>query len=466
LLQDPKEGIIFASKNIERMEKIENDPFLRNALSSNTARSRLYDFQGGRVLEVVKPFFYDEEPYGIYRAGLSLDGYNAVMGGARRQTVVVSGVLFLIGIVIFTLLTLNQTFQVINRSYGEIRSFTRAVLESIETGVIAVDDQQRVTVLNGAAQRILNLATSVLGRPYGDVMHDDPIRLKGLLSGEELKSEFETEIEGAIVLISTYPLYDSEGRLSGGTALLTDVTEIRRMEREMKQKERLSLLGDTAASVAHEVRNPLNAISMAAQRLEEEYASMDGMEDAKNFSRILRQEVKRLDGIVGQFMSLARPSKLNLRQADLNRLVAETVSLIEGEAASLSIKISTSLGDIPDLMLDPDEMKKAVINILRNGVEAAGKGGFVSLATKRDGEMVALEIEDSGRGMGREQMRKVFQPYFTTKERGMGLGLSIAQRVVADHGGRIDIDSTPGKGTVFTIWLGVPSSDQVDGKRH
>ncbi|MFQ5906180.1 MAG: nitrogen regulation protein NR(II), partial [bacterium] len=409
--------------------------------------------------------FYDGEPYGVYRAGLSLDGYNAVMRGARRQTVVVSGVLFLIGVVIFTLLTLNQTLQVVNRSYGQIRSFTRAVLESIETGVIAVDGSQRVTVLNGAAQKMLDLTTSVLGRQYGDVVPDDPIRLNELLSGDGLKSEFETEIMGSTVLVSTYPLYNSEGKISGGTALLTDVTQLRRMEKEMRQKERLSLLGDTAASVAHEVRNPLNAISMAAQRLEEEYAGMDGMEDAREFSRVLRQEVKRLDGIVGQFMSLARPWKLSLREGDLNKLVEETVTLAENEASSLSVRISTSLGDIPELMLDPNEMKKAVINILRNGVQAAGEGGSVSLTTRLDGDMVALEIEDSGRGMDKEQMRKVFQPYFTTKEGGMGLGLSIAQRVVADHGGRIDVSSTPGKGTVFTIWLTLPSPSQAGGER-
>jgi signal transduction histidine kinase len=224
----------------------------------------------------------------------------------------------------------------------------------------------------------------------------------------------------------------------------------------MKQSERLSLLGDTAASVAHEVRNPLNAISMAAQRLEEEYAAKEGMESAKNFSRILRQEVKRLDGIVSQFLSLARPSELNLQKSDLNRLVTETVALAEGEAGPLSVKISVLLGDIPELILDPDELKKAVINILRNGMEAAGKGGSISLSTRLDGDMVALQIEDTGEGMSKEQMRKVFQPYFTTKERGTGLGLSIAQRVVADHGGRIDVDSTPGKGTVFTLWLNVP----------
>ncbi|TET82432.1 PAS domain-containing protein [candidate division TA06 bacterium] len=404
----------------------------------------------------MKPFFFEEKPYGIFRAGLSLDGYNAVMRGSRRQTIVVSGVLFLIGIVVFTLLALNQTFEVVNKSYTEIRSFTTAVLESMETGVVAVDSQGRVTVLNQAAHQILKVNSSVLLRPYDEVFPDDPLRLKELLSGKETGGEFETEILGSTVSVSISPLYDSEEKVSGGTALLRDVTAIRKMEQEMKQSERLSLLGDTAASVAHEVRNPLNAISMAAQRLEEEYAVKEGMESAKNFSRILRQEVKRLDGIVSQFLSLARPSELNLQKSDLNRLVTETVALAEGEAGPLSVEINALLGDIPELMLDPDELKKAVINILRNGMEAAGKGGSVSLSTRVDGDMVALRIEDTGKGMSKEKMRKVFQPYFTTKERGTGLGLSIAQRVVADHGGRIDVDSTPGKGTVFTIWLNVP----------
>lgn len=459
LLQNQGEGIIFASKNIDRMKKIEHDPFLQEALLSNVATSRHYEFQGVEVLEVVKPFFFEEEPYGIFRAGLSLDGYNAVMRGSRRQTVVVSGVLFLIGIVVFTLLALNQTFQVVNRSYTEIRSFTAAVLESMETGVVAVDSEGRVTVLNRAAKEIMKVGSSALLLPYDEVFPGDPLRLKELLSGKESKGDFETEILGSTVLVSISLLSDIDGKASGGTALLRDVTSVRRMEREMKQRERLSLLGDTAASVAHEVRNPLNAISMAAQRLEEEYAAKEGMDSAKEFSRILRQEVKRLDGIVSQFLSLARPSQLNLKKCDLNRLVTETVALAEGEAASLSIEISTSLADIPRVVLDPDEFKKAVINIVRNGLEAAGEGGTVDLSTRLDGNMVALQIEDSGKGMNEEQMSKVFQPYFTTKEQGTGLGLSIAQRVVADHGGRIDVDSTLGKGTVFTIWLNVPPEE-------
>jgi two-component system sensor histidine kinase HydH len=276
------------------------------------------------------------------------------------------------------------------------------------------------------------------------------------------RNEFEADISGARVLVSTSPMQEDGKRVSGGMALLRDVTEMRRMEREMKQKERLSLLGDTAASVAHEVRNPLNAISMAAQRLEREYTSREGMEEARSFFRILREEVKRLDGIVGQFLSLARPSKLNLREVDLNKLVEETATLLEEEAASHSVKIRTTPGNIPRLMLDPDEMKKAVMNILRNGVEAAGQGGSVRVSAGLLDKMVALRIEDSGKGMAPELMGKVFQPYFTTKDGGTGLGLSIAQRVVADHGGRIDVDSAPGEGTVFTIWLRAPG--QHDNK--
>jgi PAS domain S-box-containing protein len=459
LLQDPEEGIIFASKNIDKMKKIKKDPFLNEAVASNSARSRLYDFQGTRVLEVVKPFFLNEEPYGIYRAGLSLEGYNEVMRGSRRQIIAVTGVLFLVGIVILTLLTVNQTLEVTSRSYSQIRTFTDAVLESMGTGVMAIDREGVVTVLNSAAQSILGLSPSVLGKPYAEVLPRDTVRLKEVLGGRTSKTEFEAKIDDSVVLVARYPLLDAQGEVTGGTALLKDITEMRRMEKEMKQRERLSLLGDTAASVAHEVRNPLNAISMAAQRLEAEYGDRQGMEDARKFSRILRDEVKRLDNIVGQFLSLARPSKLQMGKTDLNRLVEETVTLVREEAGSLSVRIRTSLGEIPLLMLDAGEIKKAVINILRNGMEAAGKGGTVSVRTRMADGMVALDIEDSGAGMSKEEMARAFQPYFTTKRGGTGLGLSIAQRVVADHGGRIDVDSVPGQRTVFTIWLSPPDGD-------
>ena len=461
LLQDPEEGIIFASENIQKMKKIERDPFLMDALESNAAKRRLHAFEGDKVLEVVKPFFFNEGPYGVYRVGLSLDGYTEVMRGSRRQIAVMTGVLFLVGIVILILLTLNQTLQVTSRSYGQIRSFTNAVLESMETGVVAVDRTGVITVLNGAAQRILGLPQSMLGRPFREAAAGDKAYLADILSGEPGKKEFEKNLPGATVLLNTYPLFDDEGNTSGITALLRDVTEMRKMEKEVKQKERLSLLGDTAASVAHEVRNPLNAISMAAQRLEAEYTGMKGMEDAKKFSTILRDEVKRLDGIVGQFLSLAHPSEVKLAEEDLNRLVEETVTLVREEADSLSVSVQASLGRIPEVMLDRDEMKKAIINILRNGIEAAGPGGTISVTTSLLDGMVALGIEDSGRGMSEEEVSRAFQPYFTTKKGGTGLGLSIAQRVVADHGGRIDVESRPGKGTIFTIFLRLPRASAL-----
>jgi len=461
LLQDPEEGIIFASENIQKMKKIERDPFLMDALESNAAKGRLHAFEGDKVLEVVKPFFFNEGPYGVYRVGLSLDGYTEVMRGSRRQIAVMTGVLFLVGIVILILLTLNQTLQVTSRSYGQIRSFTNAVLESMETGVVAVDRTGVITVLNGAAQRILGLPQSMLGRPFREAAAGDKAYLADILSGEPGKKEFEKNLPGATVLLNTYPLFDDEGNTSGITALLRDVTEMRKMEKEVKQKERLSLLGDTAASVAHEVRNPLNAISMAAQRLEAEYTGMKGMEDAKKFSTILRDEVKRLDGIVGQFLSLAHPSEVKLAEEDLNRLVEETVTLVREEADSLSVSVQASLGRIPEVMLDRDEMKKAIINILRNGIEAAGPGGTISVTTSLLDGMVALGIEDSGRGMSEEEVSRAFQPYFTTKKGGTGLGLSIAQRVVADHGGRIDVESRPGKGTIFTIFLRLPRASAL-----
>jgi two-component system sensor histidine kinase HydH len=440
------------------MKKIEYDPFLKEVLESDAAKSRLYDFEGLEVLEVAKPFIFNDEPYGVYRAGLSLAGYSEVMRGSRRQIILMTAVLFLVGIIIIILLILNQTLQVTSRSYGQIRSFTNAVLESMETGVVAVDRNRVVTVLNTAAQRILGFPQSVLGKRYDEVPAGNRFGLKEILSGEHGRKEFETTSSGSTILVNTYPLLDEEGTASGVTALLRDVTQIRKMEKEVKQKERLSLLGDTAASVAHEVRNPLNAISMAAQRLEAEYASMKGMEDAKKFSRILRDEVGRLDGIVGQFLSLARPSEVKLEQADLNRLVEETVTLVSEEADSISVKVETHLGEIPEVMLDHDEMKKAVINILRNALEATGEGGAVRVSTIYDGNFVALEITDSGKGMSQEEMSSAFQPYFTTKKGGTGLGLSIAQRVVADHGGRIDVESSPGRGTIFTILLRPPSA--------
>lgn len=458
LLQD-EEGIVLASRNIERMATIESDPFLRHALAHEDAQHRITQFEGRDALEIVKPFASAESTPGLFRLGLSLQGYREMVTGTRRQVALLAVLFFLLGVIAVTLIIINQNYALLNRSYNEIRTLTGSVLENMRSAVVAVDASGRITVLNRAAEEIFAVSRSqVLGRRYSDIFKDDECLLGETLEKRRtitgVERPYRTFSGDRLQLaVSTSDLGESEGEVSGAVAVIRDMTRVRDMEESIQRTDRLSAMGNLAAGVAHEVRNPLNAIAIAAQRLEEEFLPDDNREEFLALTRALRSEVARLNEIVQQFLSLATPAKLRRQSTELSRLVTEVLELVEPEGARQGVTVSHTLAPLEPVEIDREEMKKVVLNLIRNSLEAMGEGGELRISTTEGDGYQTLRIEDSGSGISQDDLRKVFHPYFTTKDGGTGLGLSIAHRIVVEHGGRIEVDSVVGEGTTFTVTI-------------
>ncbi|MDP2645087.1 MAG: ATP-binding protein [Desulfobacterales bacterium] len=241
----------------------------------------------------------------------------------------------------------------------------------------------------------------------------------------------------AIALFSMGFLYKNQNR---------HLAKMQEMERRIDQAERLSSLGRLAAGVAHEIRNPLNAVSMAIQRLQ-----------ADNLDRIkplVRDEIRRLDHIIDEFLSVS-VQRLQLHPYDLTEFLAQIVFLLRAEAASRQITIQTRWHDVPvRVFMDADKMKQAFVNIIKNALESMRNPGVIGLATTPDGEKWAcIKISDTGIGMSPEVMEHIFDPDYTTKEKGLGLGLTIAHEIICGHGGNIRVSSKVGLGTTFEIRL-------------
>jgi two-component system sensor histidine kinase HydH len=456
-----KEGIVLASKKVEKMLKIEEDPFLREALSKNQAQSRIIPFEGGDVLEVVEPFMSEEIPSGIFRIGLSLEGYKKVALSYQRQIILFSCVLFVLGLLIIGIVIVNQNYFVLDRSYKEIKTLTGNVLEAMHSAVVAVDKNGKIIMFNRLAEDIFSInRETAVNHDYEVVFPKDDCLLKQTLEKKKTTREVEREFrtfsgEDKFLIIGTSCLFDEEKKFNGAVAVIHDVTELKKYEEEAKRKERLSALGNLAAGVAHEIRNPLNAISITAQRLKSEFVPQKGKEEYSFFIKTVLDEIKRLDSIINQFLSLAKAQKLNLVPTDMNRFLNEVVNLVELEAKEKNIHITRDIADLPQTRIDPDEMKKALLNIMLNGIHATPSGGTLNInAYLNDSQRdVLIKIKDSGMGIPKENLSKIFQPYFSTKEKGAGLGLSIAYRIISDHKGKIEVESELGKGTIFTVTL-------------
>ncbi len=229
------------------------------------------------------------------------------------------------------------------------------------------------------------------------------------------------------------------------------------MRERLHQAERLSSLGKLGAGVAHEVRNPLNAISIAVQRLRREFLPADENRQAEfqTLTQILREEIRRLNTIVEEFLSLSRSGRLDLKPQSVKELVRRTLFLVQEEAKVRSIQIHVQGADsCPPVLIDVEKMQQVMLNLLKNALESIPGEGRITLAAQPDGtEYVLIMVVDTGKGMSPEEKERIFDPYFTTKEKGVGLGLAIAHEIILAHGGDIKVKSEPGQGTSFEIYL-------------
>jgi signal transduction histidine kinase len=229
--------------------------------------------------------------------------------------------------------------------------------------------------------------------------------------------------------------------------------ERRALEAEVARRDRLAALGDVAAAFAHEVRNPLNAVSMGLQRLRAEFAPAP-LDEYTTFVDLMQGEVTRLNGTVEEFLSLARPLPLAPAPLALDGLLGELAALMarQAEAASIAVRVSVPR-PAPVALADRDHLKQVLLNLVLNAVQAMGPGGVVTIEAQAVRDRVAIVVADTGPGIPPERLARIFDPYFTTKGDGLGLGLTIARRIVVAHGGSIEVDSEPGRGTRFRVWL-------------
>jgi signal transduction histidine kinase len=229
-------------------------------------------------------------------------------------------------------------------------------------------------------------------------------------------------------------------------------SDLRKTEAQLIRSEKLAALGQLAAGIAHEIRNPLTSINILIHSMAENLPSEDSQrEDLK----VIEEEINRINEIVDQFLRFAKPAPPLLERTDILNIFEETLQLLRPQIEKNQIVVKREFQTLPIVMMDSEQMKQAILNLLLNAIQAMPVGGYLTLRGRNsiDGQWINISIQDSGVGIPDEDMNKLFDPFFTTKEGGIGLGLSIAHRIIDQHHGKIEVESMPGEGTLFTIWL-------------
>ena len=377
------------------------------------------------------------------------------------------------------------------------------VMDSLAEGILVCDSEHNLILANKFSERLLPLFVWEDENSQAWKLIDDreisAFVKSALLSGDRIEEkEFETEVKGKrrLLSISIFHLV-KDFQVTGSLIQVHDITEKRKKEARMRQIESLASLTTLAAGVAHEIKNPLGSISIHIQLLQKAFAKNEELyylshpEDRPdpNFSAgekgpvsyfamfhryidVINEEIDRLNHIVVDFLFAVRPMTLTLRESDFNAFLTEIAEFTAYELSDAQVDLELELDEnLPLLDFDEQLMKQALLNLIQNAVAAMKDGGTIILRTEKKDNEIVLHIIDTGAGIPDKILAKIFEPYFTTKERGSGLGLTLVFKIVREHRGDISVTSKEGQGTCFTITLPISQRERrllpsgEDGKR-
>lgn len=392
----------------------------------------------------------------VFIVQLDVDSFNAPLRRQLLQLIILFIVLVLVVIggtlSFFTLRGLKGSQDRLD----EMRAFNELVVSSLPIGLIASGKRGTIQVCNSAALGILGKRTGeVLGR-NPDILGDNLLvyfhRNETVSTIEEVQiPQLNTEQPVKTVQLQTLQLTDSLDQRVGTILLLRDITEVKDLEKELQRSERMAALGKMAAGVAHELRNPLSSIKGLGLLLKS--GQQDG-EVREKTADMLVKEVERLNRSIGELLEYARPAKLNKQVADIRAILEKNISLIAVDAAAISIDIDVQFTEqLPGVPVDVDKINQVFLNVLLNAVQAMPNGGRLDIQGSREEHAVVVTISDQGCGIDPDSLPRIFDPYFTTKPEGTGLGLALSLKIIEEHDGSMRIASTSGHGTTVTITL-------------
>jgi len=357
-------------------------------------------------------------------------------------------------------LTAEQCRELLVSASAEIFRL-ETVLDSLPSGILVCDEKHSLIMANKSSLRLLPLSGAE-GGPLWELATDEHIAAflqRTLQSGDRaVEQEMDVEMLGVsrLLAISVHPLVDRR-RITGSLVYIEDITEKRGREARLRRSENLASLTTLAAGVAHEIKNPLGAISIHLQLMRKKLAKENGEDLDPVISKyfgILNEEVDRLNHIVVDFLFAVRPMLLELREKNINPLIEELAELVRAELEEARIRLLLELDEkLPPALIDERYMKQVLLNLIKNAQAAMPNGGLLTIATQTSDNEIRVSVCDTGAGISAESLKKIFDPYFTTKDNGTGLGLTLVFKIIREHQGEISVESREGEGTNFEVIL-------------
>ncbi len=355
-------------------------------------------------------------------------------------------------------------------AFNQLDLLFRSIVESVDTGVMTIDLQCIIKTFNRAAQEITGLPlAAVENKHVANVFPDFAVFFTDDANKQQIQSRREVTIKGngeKIIHLgcSVSSLRDKYGKEIGSILIFQDLTDIKLMEETLEKSKRLALIGEMAAGLAHEMRNPLTSISGSIELLRQ---SLNLKDTDERLMQIILRGKDQLDCFVRDFLLLAKPIPVIREIVDVNETALDVLENIKiSPYWTNEIKMECSLAQNLKAFANREQIRQVIYNLVLNAIQAMNEGGFLTIATRsiktNDKEFIEIKINDTGSGIEEKDLKNIFEPFFTDKDKGTGLGLTIVNRIVDGYGGKINIESRVNQGTTCAVWL--PSGKEIQGE--
>lgn len=486
-----KNGIISHASNVSMVAKPTDWPL--NLQNSNRVASRLRKLDdGSQVYELAKLFsplsnetedrMHHMPNHGAYGSflnhhagatvvlGLSMEQFETVHRSDLQHAITMGITLLLLGSGAFFFIFVIQNYYLVDRALEKSRDYLKLVMASMSNGMLSIDAAGDIITINKSACNLLGIKEKDIGRIDLRSMIDFQSSgiNKTLTDGTAIADQeivYEKPTGQLILSISVSPIVDEDKKspFTGAVIMLRDLTEIKRLQEKVRRNEKLAAIGELAAGIAHEVRNPLSSIRGFAQFLKR---VLKDRPKESEYADLMVKEVDRINNVVTNLLSFARPAHLEPAPTDISEFLHHTIRLVQEDAKlrkiNIHLKISQAIGKV---ILDGNQMTQVMLNLVLNALQAVDIGGHIWVTAERlDSRFLQISVEDDGPGIPPDRVKHIFDPFFTTKEKGTGLGMSIVQMIVENHGGEIRVSSpVPGKINGCRISLQLPAAvDTID----
>ncbi len=435
-----------------------NDQVVQGVLFSRQTRQRILQFEDRLVHETLTPFYVDGEPLGVLRLGLSMEEYQALQKDIGERLFILGLVLIVFGLIFINLLISYRHRRLLHRDLEQLQDYTTAVFNNLSNGVISVDDKRIVRSIN-------KQALLFIGEKYHSVM-EKPVDVLPANYVEAIESHLMSTIkesrvttiwqkksgERRLFSLQTSLVQNDDGS-QNCLLIINDITHHSHLEEQRRRNQRLDAMRNLAFSVAHEIKNPLNAVNLLIDLIRKKFKPVADEDKLHKHLNTVSSEIHRISDIVEQYLRFSRPATLNLSDVHLPELLNEIADLHVPELADQNIQLHIDMVDHEPLQADRDQLKQMFINLIVNAKEAIRDGGRIAVSGRMVDIYYEVRLQDDGIGIPEKNLDAVFDLYFTGKAKGNGVGLSVAQQIVEAHSGTIDVESEEGEGATFIVRL-------------